>query len=177
MKKMISPVLPLPAKHPDIDIAEQSTSPMYRFDPVTPIPPALEIKPFFTGSVPLPPSVNQAYAVGVVNGHHRIVPSPLLEQFKEAAALLLPKSSRYNLDLPVLQAIRSARVKTPLAVRLQVYFTTEWKRDLDGPLKFAIDAVFAFLGLNDNQVVRLEAEKLVDRAEPRIDIEIRCLAR
>ncbi len=54
---------------------------------------------------------------------------------------------------------------------------TEWKRDLDGVFKFAIDAAFNKMGLNDNLVVSIEAEKLVDASDPRVEIEVRCVVR
>src|SRR6266704_2237731 len=41
--------------------------------------------------------------------------------------------------------------------------------------KDAVDAAFDRIDINDNQIVKLEAEKLVDMVEPRVEIEISCL--
>lgn len=138
-----------------------------------------EVKPFFTGSMPIPPSVNQAYKIiRMYDKEHnigmRVGPSEALEQFKKDAALLL---SQAEVDWSLVNAIRASKRKVPLAVRLFVYFASEWKRDLDGIFKFAIDAAFEKLQLNDNLVVRVDAEKLVDALQPRVDIELRMVIR
>jgi|SRR5581483_2987130 len=191
MKKLIRP-----AFVPDIteqttdrmDVAEQVTAPIRLFTPsrshpTTPIPPAvIDIQPFFRGVMPLPPSINDAYKVVKITARdgrevHRIGPTGELDRFKQDAALLLPASSRSYVDWSVLNALRATRVKTPLGVKLEAYFLSEWKRDLDGIIKHSIDACFEFLRLNDNLVTKLEAEKLVDAEDPRIEIEVRTLVR
>jgi Holliday junction resolvase RusA-like endonuclease len=75
----------------------------------------------------------------------------------------------------VLSALRASPRKTPLSVSCVAYFASEWRRDLDGIIKHAVDATFAFLHLNDNQVVKLEAEKLVDAKDPHIEIAVAVL--
>jgi Holliday junction resolvase RusA-like endonuclease len=140
---------------------------------------SIQPRPFFSGSMPIPPSVNGAYQIIQMREGSRITgmrlgPTPALEQFKRDAALMLTQGFH---DWSLINAIRQSKTKTPLAVRLQVYFSSEWKRDLDGIIKYAIDAAFARIELNDNLVVKVEAEKLVDPLEPRVEIEIRCLIR
>ena len=131
-------------------------------------------KPFFSGKMPLPPSTNQAYKVVYSKTHMRVGPSIDLTIFKDGAAMML--SQAYH-DWSLINAIRESRRKVPLAVKIQAYFATEWKRDLDGIVKFAMDAAFDRIALNDNLVVRIDVEKLVDPMEPRIEIEIRCVVR
>lgn len=174
-KNMLIPAMALPIK-PTEDIDTQRMPVAIIKDPTTPIPPALT-KPFFSGQMPLPPSTNMAYKIGYVGGHPRIIPTVALEIFKADAAFTLANSRYSTLDNAVVEAIRTARIKTPLSVSIRAYFSTEWKRDLDGVVKFAIDAAFAYLHINDNQVVRLDTEKLVDPDAPRVEIEICCVAR
>lgn len=128
----------------------------------------------FSGRMLLPPSTNQAYKIIYTSDGCRIGPTQALEQFKSAAGLMLNQA---YCDRNLVQAIQASKRKVPLEVKLQAYLPTAWKRDLDGVLKFAIDAAFEQLGLNDNLVVRIEAEKFVDAAEPRVEIEIRCVVR
>lgn len=129
--------------------------------------------PFFIGSMWLPPSVNGSYQIiKASNGHATIGATPELEQFKEAAALTL---TRATCDQAALQTILAAKAKhkhIPLAVHLDAYFSTMWKRDLDGVFKAAIDAAFTSLGLNDNLMVRFSSDKLVDASNPRVEIFI-----
>jgi len=178
-KQFLHPTDMLPTE--PVDITEQLTAPICLFpSQQTPIP--ADMQPFFRGVMPLPPSINEAYKVirfTTSDGRqvHRIGPTAELEKFKENASLLLPASSRSYINWSVLHALRATRRKTPLGVRIEAYFLSEWKRDLDGVIKHAIDACFEFLRLNDNQVVKLEAEKYLDAEEPRIEIEVRCITR
>lgn len=185
MNENIRPQMALPIRATeDINTA---ILPVIQKDPITPIPPALRPNlPFFSGSMPLPPSVDDAYQVVKVyvtdrSGNrvlkHRIGPSEALESFKEQAAWTLKQAT---IDYRVVEAIKASnvrRVKTPLAVHLSVYFATPWRRDLDGPIKYAIDAAFQQIGLNDNLICHIDdIDKQVDHRNPRVEIEIRCLS-
>jgi Holliday junction resolvase RusA-like endonuclease len=146
---------------------------------IKPLAMPAKLLPFFKGSMPLPPSVDNAYkrvTIRTQNGKivNRLGATPALEQFKADAALMLTQA---HADWRLINAIRESKVKVPLAVQLQVYFSTEWKRDLDGVFKFAIDAAFLRMQLNDNLIIHIEAEKLVDVVEPRVEIEVRCVVR
>lgn len=144
--------------------------------PIKPTPLVAMERPFFSGSVPLPPSVNASYKiVQFSNYHRRIGPTPELETFKLEASLWLKRHA--EIDKEVLEAIQSTDEHTPLACEVRAYFVTEWKRDLDGILKASIDAAFDYLGLNDRLIVDLHARKLIDRANPRVELELRCIAR
>ncbi|HET8913465.1 MAG TPA: hypothetical protein VFN23_18480 [Ktedonobacteraceae bacterium] len=172
-KTLIKPMLSLPAAHPELLPTEKF--PVTVPERITePIPP---IRPFFTGHIPLPPSTNMAYKPAVIDGHLRIIPTPALEHFKEEAAQWLAWENCSFVDMPVLEALRASRhIKTPLRVRLTPWFSSPWKRDLDGIYKFSIDAVFTYLQLNDNQIVLVDpVEKRVDAEKPRVGVELWCL--
>jgi Holliday junction resolvase RusA-like endonuclease len=124
---------------------------------------------FFNGTMPIPPSVNMAYTIIQTKDGIRVGPTPALKRFKDDAILML--SQAYH-DWSMINAIREAKRKVPLHVVLRVYFPTEWKRDLDGIIKYAVDAAFDRIQLNDNLIIKLEAEKHVDPVQPRIEIEI-----
>ena len=148
--------------------------------PLEIIPMPAKLLPFFSGKMPLPPSVDNAYKIITIRTKNGPVTTlgatPALEQFKIGAAWMLTQAYA---DWSVIDAIKSSknRFKVPLAVSMHVYFSTEWKRDLDGVFKFAIDAAFNKMGLNDNLVVSIEAKKLVDASDPRVEIEVRCVVR
>jgi len=132
-------------------------------------------EPFFRGVVPLPPSTNMGYKIIVTDGSRRVGPTAALQQFKHDSMLML---SQAYYDWSLINAIRVSKVKTPLAVRIHAYVQSEWKRDLDGVIKYAVDAVFDQMQLNDNQVVLLTAEKHVDQiGDPRVELEVRCIVR
>ncbi len=145
------------------------------------VPTGTELSPFFRGKMPLPPSVDNAYKIITIRTKNGPITTlgatPALDQFKIGAAWMLTQAYA---DWSVIEAIKNNKIrskKTPLAVHITVYFSTEWKRDLDGVFKFAIDAAFNKMGLNDNLVVSIEAEKLVDASDPRVEIEVRCVVR
>lgn len=133
--------------------------------------------PFFQAVLPLPPSVNNSHVpiTKMINGYRRssIAPTPELVQFKNDAALLLPSQSW--IDQSLLAAIRTSKVKTPLSVHFNFYLTKRWTAgDADNRIKYAQDACFAFLHLNDNLVDCVSARRFVDVENPRCEIEISC---
>lgn len=131
-------------------------------------------KPFFSGSMPVPPSTNHAYMIVRTKSGSRVGPTDQLTVFKEGAALML--SQAYH-DWSLINAIRTSKRKVPLSVKIDAYFSSEWKRDLDGIIKFSTDAAFERIQLNDNQVVSVQAEKHVAVDEPRVEIEISVVVR
>lgn len=129
--------------------------------------------PFFTGSMWLPPSVNASYQiVKARNGCATLGATRALERFKESAALTLTQGTCDQATLQIIRAAKAKHKHIPLAVHLDVYFPTMWKRDLDDVHKAAIDAAFTHLGLNDNLIIHLSSDKLVDASNPRIEISI-----
>jgi crossover junction endodeoxyribonuclease RusA len=62
-----------------------------------------------------------------------------------------------------------------LSLRIVFYFATPLRRDLDGGLKIAQDALCEALGTNDNLVIDIHLSKRVDRHNPRIEIRLTAL--
>lgn len=128
----------------------------------------------FKGCMPLPPGINQSYKIVTLRSRkglvHTLGPTEALEQFKYGANIMLRLQGTQ--DKGAIEQIQLATRKTPLAVLLRFYFPTLWLRDVDGGIKAAMDATFAYIGLNDNMVVRVAAEKHVDRKKPRCEIEV-----
>jgi crossover junction endodeoxyribonuclease RusA len=57
-----------------------------------------------------------------------------------------------------------------LSLSITFYFATALRRDLDGGLKIAQDALCEALSVNDNLVVEIHLSKRVDRQQPRIEL-------
>lgn len=141
-----------------------------------PYAPARKTAPFFRGRIIVPPGVNASYKIiEYVDEERRlrrrIGPTPELEQFKQDAGWLLKQS---RVDWDIVRAIKSARAHTPLAADLRFFFSTRWRRDIDGGVKAALDAAFAHLGLDDRLVVDLHVSKQVDALDPRVELEVSC---
>jgi crossover junction endodeoxyribonuclease RusA len=63
-----------------------------------------------------------------------------------------------------------------LSLSITFYFATALRRDLDGGLKIAQDALCEALGVNDNLVVEIHLSKRVDRQQPRIELCLTALS-
>ena len=57
-----------------------------------------------------------------------------------------------------------------LALTIRFFFTSRLRRDVDGGLKIAQDALCQGLGINDNRIVETHLYKDVDKLAPRIEI-------
>ena len=62
-----------------------------------------------------------------------------------------------------------------LALFIDFFFETPLRRDLDGGLKIAQDAICTALEVNDNRVVDIHLVKRIDPLNPRIEIELEVL--
>lgn len=62
-----------------------------------------------------------------------------------------------------------------LGVYLTFYFKTPMRRDLDGGLKIALDAICEPLGIDDRRVVDLHLTKQIDPLKPRLEVEIEAI--
>jgi crossover junction endodeoxyribonuclease RusA len=58
----------------------------------------------------------------------------------------------------------------PLALSIRFFFTSSLRRDVDGGLKIAQDALCEGLGLNDNRIVETHLYKHTDKANPRVEV-------
>jgi crossover junction endodeoxyribonuclease RusA len=123
----------------------------------------------FTVTLPVPPSINHQYAT--VNGR-RLLSSAgraYKTQVGQHVCIALAQSaSRVSL--------KNRLQSGPLALSIRFFFASALRRDLDGGLKIAQDAVCEGLGLNDNRIVETHLYKHVDRADPRIEVSLSVLS-
>ena len=116
-------------------------------------------------ALPVPPSINHQYAT--VNG--RRVLSSRGRRYKSGVAqqilaALLGSSERMHL----LQNLRTHALK--LSVRF--FFTSALRRDIDGGLKIAQDAICDALEINDNRIVEIHLYKAIDAVCPRMECSL-----
>jgi crossover junction endodeoxyribonuclease RusA len=114
-------------------------------------------------TLPVPPSINHQYAT--VNGR-RLLSSTgraYKAQVGQLVWLRLAESPHRAILLSQLQS-------ASLALSIRFYFTSALRRDVDGGLKIAQDALCEGLGLNDNRIVETHLYKHVDRTNPRIEV-------
>ena len=112
-------------------------------------------------TLPLPPSINRQYAT--VNG--RRVLSATGRRYKATVGQLLmtaPSSSEWTAFLQKAQ-------EHFLTLTIHFYFPTLLRRDLDGGLKIAQDALCEAMGLNDNRIMEIHLYKTLDRDNPRLE--------
>ena len=119
-------------------------------------------------TLPIPPGINEQYAT--VNGHR--VSTAVARRFKLDVKKKLAEMEREGiLDDELHDRLRQGY----LSLLLAFYFETPLKRDLDGGLKIAQDALCEGLGLNDNRVVSIHLLKYIDPLHPHLDVEIEAL--
>lgn len=116
-------------------------------------------------NLPVPPSINHQYAT--VRG--RRVLSSAGRAYKDHVSqqiwLTLTQS-------PHKQALMQRLRTGSLALSIRFYFTSPLRRDVDGGLKIAQDALCESIGLNDNRIVETHLYKHQDRANPRIEVSL-----
>ncbi|MCA9501151.1 MAG: RusA family crossover junction endodeoxyribonuclease [Nitrospirales bacterium] len=112
--------------------------------------------------LPLPPSINHQYAT--VNG--RRVLASTGRQYKTAVAshllTVLRQSSHRTEFLSKLET-------HALSLSLRFHFKTALRRDLDGGLKIAQDAICQAIDLNDNRINEIHLHKNLDSVRPRLE--------
>ena len=116
-------------------------------------------------TLPLPPGVNNQY---VTVGRRRVLG-------KEAKAFKIQAASVIRgllIDDPDAEAMVATLSDTPFACDFVFYFETPFKRDLDGGLKIALDALGESLGIDDRYAVSLTLEKRIDPLNPRLEVEL-----
>lgn len=120
-------------------------------------------------TLPLPPSVNHLYAT--VNG--RRVLSRAGRDFK---ALVAEEVDIWRDRDHISDTAIAAFGRHYLSLSIIFYFTTALRRDLDGGLKIAQDALCEAIGVNDNLVTEIHLIKRVDRQHPRIEVTLQILS-
>jgi crossover junction endodeoxyribonuclease RusA len=116
-------------------------------------------------TLPLPPGINNAY---VTVGRRRVL-SKSAKQFKTDVR---KKIERMRLDGTILVQDEAALQGSLLGVYFTFHFITPYRRDLDGGLKIALDAICEPLHLDDRMVVSIQLEKRVDTLHPRLEVEL-----
>ena len=113
--------------------------------------------------LPLPPSINHQYAT--VQG--RRVLSRAGREFKSLVAEEVENwlDKGPHVDVTLFQ-------RHYLALTITFYFRSALRRDLDGGLKIAQDALCEALGVNDNLVIEIHLRKRVDRHSPRMHVQL-----
>ena len=119
-------------------------------------------------TLPMPPSVNHLYAT--VNG--RRVLSRAGRDFK---ALVADEVEAWQDREQLSNTAVAAFGRHYLSLTIMFYFATALRRDLDGGLKIAQDALCEALGVNDNLVAEIHLSKRVDRQQPRIEVRLETL--
>jgi crossover junction endodeoxyribonuclease RusA len=123
----------------------------------------------FSLTLPVPPSVNHQYTT--VNGRRLL--SAQGRSYKtlvsQQVLLALTSCSQRNIFLRRLQ-------EGDLALSITFFFTSRLRRDVDGGLKIAQDALCEGLGINDNRIVETHLYKNLDKQNPRIEVSLSSVA-
>jgi crossover junction endodeoxyribonuclease RusA len=113
--------------------------------------------------LPLPPSINHQYAT--LNGRRILSAEGRL--FKQAVTqevlVALARS-------PHRTGFRRAAKSSPLSLAIHFYFVSPLRRDVDGGLKIAQDALCEALEINDNRIHEIHLFKDQDSVRPRIEL-------
>jgi crossover junction endodeoxyribonuclease RusA len=116
-------------------------------------------------TLPVPPSINHQYAT--VNG--RRVLSAVGRNYKALVAQqVLVALARSPLRQNLLKTLQ----RDSLALSIHFHFASPLRRDVDGGLKIAQDALCEALGLNDNRLVEIHLYKCHDASRPRMEISL-----
>lgn len=116
-------------------------------------------------TLPVPPSVNHQYAT--VNGR-RLISSAGRAYKAQVGQLVWLKLAQSTHRASLLAQLQSEW----LALSIRFYFTSALRRDLDGGLKIAQDALCEGLGINDNRIVETHLYKYIDKENPRIEVQL-----
>ncbi len=116
-------------------------------------------------TLPMPPSINGQY---VTVGRRRVL-SKEAKQFHKDVKRVMGAARKAGAIAPATEAHLQQSL---LGVYLTFYFETPMRRDLDGGLKIALDAVCRALDLDDRAVVDLHLTKRIDPLHPRLELEL-----
>ena len=115
--------------------------------------------------LPLPPSVNNQYATV---GRRRVLSREARRFRRSVTNIVRDGFSQGRVNQGWIEAARGQ----PLACDIIFYFTTPYRRDLDGGLKIALDALLDALDLDDRYIVSITLTKQIDPLSPRSEIEL-----
>jgi crossover junction endodeoxyribonuclease RusA len=118
--------------------------------------------------LPLPPGINQQYATV---GDRRVLSKESRRYKKEVGRAI----RRFRVDGTISTALVVALRRGFVGLFIDFYFETPLRRDLDGGLKIAQDAICEALDMNDNRVVDVHLVKRIDPLRPRIEVELEAI--
>ena len=117
-------------------------------------------------TLPVPPTVNHQYAT--VNGRRLLTAKG--RQYKALVAQeILVVLGRSLAREPLLRTLRHS----DLSLSIRFHFTSPLRRDVDGGLKIAQDALCEALQINDNRITEIHLYKEHDPLRPRIEVALR----
>lgn len=116
-------------------------------------------------TLPVPPSINHQYAT--VNGR-RLLSSAGRAYKTQVGQQLWVALAQFPARASLMDRLQSG----PLALSIRFFFTSALRRDVDGGLKIAQDALCEGLGLNDNRIVETHLYKDLDKTHPRIEVSL-----
>jgi crossover junction endodeoxyribonuclease RusA len=119
--------------------------------------------------LPMPPSVNNQY---LTVGRRRVLSAEAKAFNKDVKKVI----DNARVDRTITAAHEEALAAGFLGVYLTFFFETPKRRDLDGGLKIALDAICEALGLDDRMVVDLHLTKRIDPLRPRLEVELEAIA-
>jgi crossover junction endodeoxyribonuclease RusA len=122
-----------------------------------------------TLNLPVPPSINHQYAT--VNGR-RILSSEGRSYKSTVGQQVLIALARSPHKESLLRTLRGS----DLTLAIHFYFASPLRRDVDGGLKIAQDALCEALGLNDNRIVEIHLYKSRDAHQPHIEMTLSALS-
>lgn len=117
-------------------------------------------------TLPVPPSINQQYAT--VNG--RRVLSATGRRYKQAIGQLFMATR--TTSSPAWHAFLRTAQEQYLTLTIHFYFPTLLRRDIDGGLKIAQDALCEAMHINDNRILEIHLYKALDRDHPRLECRL-----
>lgn len=118
--------------------------------------------------LPLPPGINQQYATV----HGRRVLSKDSRRYKQQVRHAI---RRFRVEGVLSDALVAALRQGYVGLFIDFYFETPHRRDLDGGLKIAQDAICEALGVNDSRVVDVHLVKRIDPLRPHIEVELEAI--
>lgn len=119
--------------------------------------------------LPLPPGVNNQY---VSAGNRRVLSKSAKAFKREVERLLLDHREKNRITTAQERTVKDAWI----GVYLTFFFETPLRRDLDGGLKIALDAIASGLGFDDRRVVDIHLTKRIDPLRPRLEVELETIA-
>lgn len=132
---------------------------------MAPMPQLLSVPASLSIELPLPPGVNNQY---LTVGRRRVL-SKSAKAFKSDVAKLIDQLRHHD---GLSRQTELTLGSSLLGVYLTFYFETPRRRDLDGGLKIALDALATAIGFDDRDVVDLHLTKQIDPLRPRLEVQI-----